>query len=160
MKFVLQILPWKRSLNLSIGILTLLIILSFYGLYTNKFYFFKFDNYIFPILTVVHFAFLYAMWFKVKEGEVGDPQMRNLEYTLYVVFFIYVFKAIETYIILMSYGEYEDHVMPGTFIPMGILIFGLQIFLLFITLVVFKHRKEIVGKYKFDDINEHIDSWE
>ena len=86
MNVILQILPWKRGLYLSIGILTILFVLSFYGLYTNKFYFFKFENYIIPILSIVHFGFLYVLNFKINEREVADLPMRNLEYGLYVYF--------------------------------------------------------------------------
>ena len=160
MKFITQLLPWKRNLLVTIGVLVLLIIFSFYGLYTNKFYFFKFDNYIFPFLTIVHFAFLYVLWFKIKEEEIADPQMRNLEYALYVIFMVYVFKVLDTIYILTTYSEYENHVIPGTFMPLGILMLILHLLLLGLTLLAFKYRKELVGGYNFDDMNQHIDSWE
>ena len=160
MKFITQLLPWKRNLLVSIGVLVLLIIFSFYGLYTNKFYFFKFDNYIFPFLTIVHFTFLYVLWFKIKEGEIADPQMRNLEYALYVIFFVYVFKVFDTLFLLTTYTEYENHVIPGTFMPMGITMFVLHLLLLGLTLLAFKYRKDKVGGYDFDDMNQHIDTWE
>ncbi|MEK6154123.1 hypothetical protein WIW50_12710 [Flavobacteriaceae bacterium 3-367] len=160
MKFLLRLLNWKRSLVLSIGTLGLLVLLNFYGLHTNKFYFFKFDNYIFPLLTLVHFTFLYAIWFKIKEEEIADPQMRNLEYTLYVIFLVYLYKAMETLSILLSYSDYADHVMPVTFIPMGIAIFALYLLLMGLTLVTFVHRKKIVGSYNFEQMNQHFDSWE
>ena len=160
MKFITQLLPWKRNLLVSIGVLVLLIIFSFYGLYTNKFYFFKFDNYIFPFLTIVHFTFLYVLWFKIKEGEIADPQMRNLEYALYVIFFVYVFKVFDTLFLLTTYTEYENHVIPGTFMPMGITMFVLHLLLLGLTLLAFKYRKDKVGGYDFDDMNKHIDTWD
>ncbi|WP_273566768.1 hypothetical protein [Maribacter halichondriae] len=160
MNFVTQLLPWKRNLLVSIGVLVLLIIFSFYGLYTNKFYFFKFDNYIFPFLTVVHFAFLYVLWFKIKEGEIADPQMRNLEYALYVIFLVYVFQVFDSIYVLTTYSEYENHVIPSTFMPLGILILVLHLLLLGLTLLAFKYRKDLVGGYDFDDMNQHIDSWE
>ncbi|MBT8300193.1 MAG: hypothetical protein KJO63_02565, partial [Maribacter sp.] len=114
MKLILRILSWKSTLLLSIIILLLLIVFSFYGLYTNKFYLFKFDNYIFPLLTIVHFIFLYAMWFKIKEREITDPQMRNLEFALYVVFFIYIFRLFDTIFTLLTYSDFESHVIPIT----------------------------------------------
>ncbi|MFH6603816.1 hypothetical protein ACEZ3G_10040 [Maribacter algicola] len=160
MNLITQLLPWKRNLFVSIGVLVLLIVFSFYGLYTNKFYFFKFDNYIFPFLTIVHFAFLYVLWFKIKEGEIADPQMRNLEYALYVIFLVYVFQVFDTFYVLTTYSQYENHVIPGTFLPLGMLILVLQILLLGLTLLAFKYRKEFVGGYNFDDMNQHIDSWE
>ncbi|PHQ61027.1 MAG: hypothetical protein COC08_06450 [Maribacter sp.] len=160
MKSILRLFPWKLGLYLSIGVLALLIIFSFYGLYTNKFYFFKFDNYIFPFLTTVHFIFLYVLWFKIKEDETTDPQMRNLEYVLYVIFLIYIFKLVDTILILTTYSEYEDYVIPETFMPLGVFILVLYVFLVGLTLLSFLYRRVMVGKYKFNDMNQHIDSWE
>ncbi|NND80451.1 MAG: hypothetical protein HKN53_11170 [Maribacter sp.] len=157
MKLILRILSWKSTLLLSIIILLLLIVFSFYGLYTNKFYLFKFDNYIFPLLTIVHFIFLYAMWFKIKEREITDPQMRNLEFALYVVFFIYIFRLFDTIFTLLTYSDFESHVIPITFIPMGIIIVLLYALLLILTLVTFRYRKDLIGPYRFDDVNDHVD---
>ncbi|MBT8298114.1 MAG: hypothetical protein KJO52_07250 [Maribacter sp.] len=157
MKLILRILSWKSTLLLSIIILLLLIVFSFYGLYTNKFYLFKFDNYIFPLLTIVHFIFLYAMWFKIKEREITDPQMRNLEFALYVVFFIYIFRLFDTIFTLLTYSDFKSHVIPITYIPMGILIVLLYAILLILTLVTFRYRKDLIGPYRFDDVNDHVD---
>ncbi len=157
MKLILRMFSWKRNLLLSIIVLLLLIVFSFYGLYTNKFYFFKFDNYIFPFLTIIHFTFLYAMSFKIKENEIADPQMRNLEFALYIIFFIYIFRLFETIYILLTYNDFETHVIPATFIPIGILIVFLYAMLLLLTLVTINYRIHLVGPYRFDDINDHID---
>ena len=157
MKLILRMFTWKRSLLLSIIVLLLLIVFSFYGLYTNKFYFFKYDNYIFPFLTIIHFTFLYALSFKIKENEIADPQMRNLEFALYIIFFIYIFRLFETIYILLTYNDFETHVIPATFIPIGILIVFLYLMLLLLTLVTFKHRIDLVGPYRFDDVNDQID---
>ena len=159
MNVILQILPWKRGLYLSIGILTVLFVLSFYGLYTNKFYFFKFENYIIPILSFVHFGFLYVLNFKINEREVADLPMRNLEYGLYVILLVYVFKLIDTLFILLGMEDFENHVIPDTFMPMGIFIFSLYLLLILLTLLTFQYRKNLVGSYNFDEINQ-IDSWE
>ena len=153
MKSILRMFSWKRSLLLSIIVLLLLIIFNFYGLYTNKFYLFKLDNYIFPFLTIIHFTFLYAMSFKIKENEVADPQMRNLEFALYIIFFIYIYKLFDTIFILLTYNDFESHVIPATFIPIGILIVILYLMLLLLTLITFKHRIDLVGHYRFDDKN-------
>jgi hypothetical protein len=157
MKMILRMFTWKRSLLLSIIVLLLLIVFSFYGLYTNKFYLFKYDNYIFPFLTIIHFTFLYAMRFKIRENEVADPQMRNLEFALYIIFFIYIFRLFDAISILLTYNDFESHVIPKTFLPIGILVVLLYILLLVLTLVTFKHRIDLVGPYRFDDINDHID---
>ena len=160
MNFILRLLSWRTILVTSIITLLLLIVFSFYGLYTNKFYFFKFDNYLFPILTSVHFVFLYVMCFKIKEKEIGDPQMRNLEYTLYVIFLVYIFKVFDTLFILMSYDDYESHLIPSTFKPIGTLIVALHVLLLVLTVITIAYRKTLVGSYDFERINENIDSWE
>ncbi len=153
-------LPWKRTIYLSVAVLVLLIICDFYGLYTNTFYFLKADNYIFPIVSLIHFTFLYVLKFKIEEDELTDPLMRNVEYLLYGVFLIYVFKTSEILGILTSYEDFSSYVIPGTFLPIGITIFALHIFLLILTLMAIHYRMEAVGEYKFDDMNQHIDSWE
>jgi hypothetical protein len=65
----------------------------------------------------------------------------------------------DTIYILLSYGKYQDHIMPDTFLPIGLTILGLQIFLLFLTLIAIMHRVKSIGSYAFDNINENIDSW-
>jgi len=159
MKFMLSIFNWKRCLWLSIIVLVSLVVLNFYGLYTNKFYILKPDNYIFPVLTCVHFTFLYVMAFKIREKEYTDAPMRNLEYALYVICLVYLFKLMDTVYILLSYREYADLIIPSTFLPMGVLILILQVSLLFLTVITFMHRKEKVGLYNFDNINGNIDPW-
>lgn len=160
MKSILRFLSWKWSLNLSVGVLILSIILNFYGLYSNKFYLLKPDNYIFPLLTILHFVYLYVLWFKIREQELPDPQMRNLEYAMYAIVLIYTFKILDTIYILTTYSDYENHIIPATFIPVGIFILLLQIALLSLTIITFFHRKELVGDYNFDNMNENIDSWQ
>jgi len=159
MKNILQFLSWKRCISLSIGVILMLIVLNFYGLYSNKFYLLKPDNYIFPLLTIVHFVFLYVLWFKIREDELTDPKMRNLEYGMYALVLVYVFKIFDTVYILSTYNDFENHIMPGTFMPVGLFILILQLVLLFLTLITFVHRKEEVGAYNFDSINENVDSW-
>lgn len=160
MKSILRIVSFKRCINLSVAVLILLIVFSFYGLYTNTFYLLKPANYIFPLLALVHFTFLYVLKFKIRENELTDPPMRNLEYLMYGVFIVYTVKAFEAFYILTTFGSYSNHVIPNSFIPMGILIFTLYLFLLALTLITFKYRKTLVGSYKFDDMNQQIDSWE
>ena len=159
MKSILRVFTLKRTFILTAAVLFILVIFNFYGPYTNKFYFFKPGNYIFPILSVGHFIFLYVLWFKIKEDEMTDPQMRNLEYVLYGVFLVYIYKAFESMYVLSTYGDYENHVIPGAFLPLGITILTLHLLLVGLTLLMFKYRKDRVGAYKFDDMN-HIDSWE
>ncbi len=159
MKPELRLLSWKSCLVLSVVVLIILIVLNFYGLYSNKFYFLKPDNYIFPFLTFIHFIFLYVMWFKIHEQEMADIQMRNIEFVMYGILLIYVFKVVNTLYILMSYYDYDNHFIPGTFLPMGFLIIVLQLLLVVLTLSAFKKRKELIGDYKFDNINDNIDSW-
>ncbi|WP_238474571.1 hypothetical protein [Maribacter algarum] len=88
-----------------------------------------------------------------------DPQMRNLEYVLYIIFLVYVYKAFESIYILSTYWDYEFHLLPGAFLPIGILLMICYLLLIGTTLLLFKYRKDRVGAYNFDDMN-HIDSWE
>ncbi|WP_276392038.1 hypothetical protein [Eudoraea chungangensis] len=159
MNALLSLINWKRCIAFTIATLLLLVVFNFYGLYTNKFYFFKIDNYIFPLLVGIHFVYLYVLKFKIREDEYTDPQMRNLEYALYGVFLVYIFKAMDTLYILLSYGKYQDHIMPETFMTFGITIISLQIFLILLTLIAVLHRVRSIGPYSFDNINENIDSW-
>lgn len=160
MRAIRHLFSWNRNLIWTIGLLILLIIASFYGLYTNKFYIFKLDNYIFPFLAIVHFTYLYALWFKIREKEIADVQMRNLEFALYLIFFVYLFKVFDILSILMTYEEFQNHALPKTFMPIGILILVFHVLLLGMTLLNFKYRMELVGNYKFDELDGGVDSWE
>lgn len=159
MKIFYRILPWKQTLFLSIVVLVLIDIFSFYGLYTNKFYVFKIDNFIVPVLSVVHFIFLYVLWFKIKERELSDPPMRNLEYSLYIISIIYIFKLFDTFFILLTYNDYENYLIPDSFIPLGLGILFLYLILLLLTAITIAHRKQLVGTYHFDHMNQHVDNW-
>jgi hypothetical protein len=97
--------------------------------------------------------------FKINEREVTDLPMRNLEYGLYVILLVYVFKLFDTLFILLGMEEFQNHVIPKTFMPMGIFIFVLYLLLILLTLLTFQYRKILVGGYNFDEINQ-IDSWE
>ena len=159
MQFLKSIFTWSRTLWITIVTLLILNVFSFYGLYTNKFYVFKIDNYIFPILSIIHFVFLYVLWFKIKEDELSDPPMRTLEYILYFIILVYVFKLVETVLIILSYNEFENHLIPETFLPMGICILFLYTLLLLVTFLAISYRKQLVGTYLFDDMNQHVDNW-
>ena len=159
MKAMLKIFTLRNVYILSALVILLLVVFNFYGPYTGKLYFFKLDNYIFPILTLVHLVYLYVLWFKIKEDETTDPQMRNLEYALYVILVVYVYKIFESMYILTTYSEYENHLLPSLFLFLGFTILILHLFLIGLTLLMFKYRKERVGDYKFNDM-DHIDSWE
>ncbi len=136
-----------------------LIVLNFYGLYSNTFYWFKVDNYIFPLLTIMHFVYLNTLQLKIHRGEFVDHQLRNLEYGMYGVLFIYCFKWMDTLYVLMSYNDYDQQLIPDTFLPVGLTVFGLQGLLIALTLAAFYSRKTLVGLYNFDRLNENIDSW-
>ncbi|MCL6266007.1 hypothetical protein [Flagellimonas myxillae] len=159
MNLVLNILTWRRNNILVFIVLVALAISNFYGLYTNKFYFFKPDNYIFPILSIVHFIYLYVLWFKITEGELPDPKMRNLEYILYAIMIVYAFKIYDTVNILTSYTEVESYVMPATFKPVGTTTLVLYCLLPLLTLVSFHHRKRLVGRYNFENYNDNLNIW-
>ncbi len=150
---------WKLVLVLCVCVLLLLDISNFYGLYSNKFYFQKIDNYIIPLLSLVHFSYLGQFWFKIKENQFGSPKMRNQEYLLYIIVFVYIFKSFDTIYIISSYAEYENSLFPSTFLPIGFLILFLYLTLIGLTLLLFRYRKELIGSYLFDDMNEHVDHW-
>ena len=159
MNSIKGLFTWKRTLIVSIVVLFLLNIFSFYGLYTNKFYFFKIENYIFPILSVIHLVFLYVLWFKISENELSDPPMRTLEYVLYAISLVYIYKMVETIIVLSSYSDFENHLIPSTFLPLGFVMIALYSVLLLLTFLAVAYRKKMVGTYIFDDMNQHVDHW-
>lgn len=144
----------------SVGIIPVLIVLNFYGLYTNEFYFFKVDNYIFPLLTIVHFSFMQAIHTRIETEDIDSFQLRNLEYAMYAILSVYIFKVMDTSYILMSYQSLESQIIPETFLPMGIAIISLQFLLVILTLFSFMFRRQLVGKYNFDHINDKLDSWQ
>lgn len=160
MKYFWRFLSWQRCLALSIGILLVLIVMNFYGLYTNKFYFFKVDNYIFPLLTIVHFSFLQMLQARIQSNTISDIPLRNLEYAMYAILPVYIFKILDTSYILLSYWEYETHLIPNTFIPFGVGILALQLTLFALTMMAFTYRRQYLGKYNFDHINDKLDSWQ
>lgn len=154
MKHLLRLITWKKCFILSLSILPLLIFLSFYGLYTNKFYFLKVDNYIFSLLMIIHVWFLNALYQLEKEPNAHMNNTRNLEYIMYAIFLVYLFKIAETSYILLSYFEYSELVLPTTFLPVGLLILSLQFLLLILTFTTFIHRRDRIGPYRFDRIHK------
>jgi hypothetical protein len=154
MKHLLHFFSWRSCFVLTISILPFLIFFSFYGLYTNNFYFLRIDNYIFPVLAIVHYMFLHTLW-KASKGQVSENRsVRNFEFVMYGIYLIYLFKFTETIYILLSYFDYSELIIPPTFIPVGFTILGLQLLLLVITGLTFQHRKIHVGIYNFDRIND------
>lgn len=150
----------ELNIIFSIVMLVCLICLSFYGMYSNTFFFNRPENYIFPFLTLIHFLYLYVLWFKITQGEYPDLIMKNIEYVMYGILLVYFYEISETYLILGSQYEFQDHVIPNTFMPIGILTITLQTLLVLFTIWSFIIRKQRVGKYDFDYLNNHIDAWE
>ncbi|NNJ89202.1 MAG: hypothetical protein HKP53_07355 [Eudoraea sp.] len=154
MKHLLRIISWKKCFILSLSILPLLVFFSFYGLYTNKFYFLKIDNYIFSLLMIIHIWFLNALYRLEKEPHAYMNITRNLEFIMYAISLVYLFKIGETLYILLGYFEYSEQVLPPTFLPVGLFILSLQFFLLILTFATFKHRRERIGPYRFDRVHK------
>lgn len=154
MKHILKLLPWKKCFYLSVTVLPLILICSFYGLYTNKFYFLKVDNYIFSLLIMVHLAFLHVL--KRAGGDENSQLnlLRNLEFAMYAILPVYIFKLAETLYILLTYFDYSEQVFPQTFLPAGGFILALQSFLIILTLSAFQHRRIRIGSYTLDRIHE------
>ncbi|SHI88826.1 hypothetical protein SAMN04488513_102174 [Pseudozobellia thermophila] len=160
MKTFETLLPWKRTIHFSIAIIVLLTFFNFYGLYTNSFPVLKPENFVFPLVSIIHFIFLYVLWFKIREDETTDPQMRTIEYLLYGVIVLYVLYTVNTVVTLFSFTEFSNHVIPATFFPVGIFTLLLQLSLLLLSILAINYRIKMVGNYNFEDLNEHIDSWE
>ncbi|QXP53322.1 hypothetical protein H0I25_09935 [Cellulophaga sp. HaHa_2_95] len=157
MHFLIRLFPPRVLVLLSTLLLLILDVFSFYGIYTNKFYFLKFDNYIFPILSIVHFTYLYFILVKLITKKAADPQLRNVEYVLYFIFSIYVFKFFESIYRLSTINNFEEIELHENFLPMGLLIMALNFSLLTLTLLAFQYRKIIIGSFKFEelDTNKH-----
>ena len=152
-------MSWKLCRILSLALLPVLIVLNFYGLYSNQFYWFKVDNYIFPLVTILHYIYLSSLHFRIREAEYPDLQLRNLEYAMYGAMIIYGFKWMDTLYVLMSYNDYDHDLLPKTFFPVGTTLLGLQAWLFALTFAAFYFRKTLVGSYNFDQVNEKFDSW-
>lgn len=155
-----QVFNWKTSIFATFFVLLALVVLSFYGVYTNKFYFLKPDNYIFPILSMAHFLYLYVVWFKITEDELPDPKMRNIEYALYAIMIVYVFKIYDSVQVLNSVPQFGEHVIPASFMPMGIIILALYIILSLLTLYTFWLRRKYIGAYNFENYNDNLNIWQ
>ncbi|MFC4096816.1 hypothetical protein [Euzebyella saccharophila] len=160
MKILETLLPWKRTIYTTIVLIIVLSILNFYGLYTNSFPVLNWENFAFPFFSLIHLLFLYVLWFKIKEYEHTDPQMKITEYLLYAVILLYLFYAFQTLTTLLSSFDFASHVIPNTFWPVGILLFILQISLVALGFMAIHFRKTLVGHYNMDEENQHIDSWE
>ncbi|GGD38632.1 hypothetical protein [Muriicola marianensis] len=154
MKRILKLLPWKKFFYLSVTVLPLIVICGFYGLYTNKFYFQKIDNYIFALLIMVHFIFIRVLKRVGSDESTQLNLLRNLEFAMYAILPVYIFKLAETLYILLTYFDYSEQVFPKTFLPVGAFILALQSFLIILTLTAFKHRRIRIGSYTLDRIHE------
>jgi hypothetical protein len=86
--------------------------------------------------------------------------MRNVEYGMYAVLLVYVFKCFDTLYILMSYQQYQSYLIPETFLPMGFMILALQVALVVLTVLSFYQRKVLVGSYEFEQIDKNMNSWQ
>lgn len=160
MNVVHKILNWKVTLISSLLLLILLVVLDFYGVYTNSFYIFKLDNYIFPLLSSVHLVYLYVVWFKIREYELPDPKMRNIEFVLYLILIVYCYKIYDSYQILVSVSDFDEHVIPVTFLPMAIITVVLSTLLPLITVYTFWLRRKIIGVYNFENYNDNLNIWQ
>lgn len=88
-----------------------------------------------------------------------DPKMRNLEYILYAVMIVYVFKIYDSFLVLGSTSDYANSVIPATFKPMAISILILYCLLPLLTLVSFWYRKQLIGSYNFENYNDNLNLW-
>jgi hypothetical protein len=101
-----------------------------------------------------------VVWFKITEDELPDPKMRNIEYVLYVVMIIYLFKIYDSAMVLYSIGGFNEHVIPATFKPMATLTLVLYSILPILTLYTFWLRKRYIGIYNFENYNDNLNIWQ
>jgi len=160
MNSLTKIFNWKVTILITAIVLAVLIVLNFYGIYTNTFYLLKPDNYIFPILSSVHLLYLYVIWFKISEDELPDPKMRNIEYSLYAVMIVYFFKIFDSIKVLNSVSDFGEHVIPSTFEPIAIITLALYILLPILTFYTFWLRKRYIGIYNFENYNDNLNIWQ
>ncbi len=156
----LRVFNWKRICLITLFVLAVLIILNFYGIYSNKFYFLKPDNYIIPALAIIHSLYLYVIWFKITEDELPDPKMRNLEYVVYAILAVYLFKVYDSAIVLGSYSDYEDYILPSSFKPIGIITLALYCLMPFLTVLSFCYRRKLIGEYNFENYDNNLNAWQ
>lgn len=159
MHLLLRLFPLRILLLSSAVLLLILNVFSFYSLFVNKFSFSKFDNYIFPCLTIVHFVYLYTLWTKNKTATTASIFVRNIEYTLYFIYMIYIFKFSESIYRLSAYTEFDKEIIPKPFIPIGIILVLLHFLLLLLTLLSFSYRRNKIGKFNFDELHEPMETW-
>jgi hypothetical protein len=86
--------------------------------------------------------------------------MRNIEYGMYAVLLIYIFKGLDTLYILLSIEQYQSYLIPETFMPIGLLILTLQLLLVGFTIFSFYQRKTLIGPYEFEQIDQNMNSWQ
>lgn len=151
---------WKYNIFASIVLLMFLIFANFYGLFTDRFYFLKIENYLFPVLTIIHFVYMYVIRFKIVEKDYPDIQMRNLEYCFYIVVVYYLYRIIDLSLLLYIYDRTEGLVLPTTFLPATTTILSAYVVLLLLALHLFKIRSERIGFYQIDYYSEeNLDVW-
>lgn len=160
MNLLAKIFNWKATIITSAIVLILLIVLSFYGVYTNTFHILKPGNYIFPLLSTVHFIYLYVVWFKIREEELPDPKMRNIEFALYAILILYFYKIYASVQVLITVSEYNEHVIPTTFEPMAIATLVLYCGLTLLTFITFWLRRKLVGIYNFENYNDNLNIYQ
>ncbi|MCL5244369.1 hypothetical protein M4I21_01025 [Cellulophaga sp. 20_2_10] len=160
MKITSLKISWKASIVISVVLLVLVMFSNFYGLLTDKFHFDRPSSYFFILLATVHIVYLYAFWFKLTENEYPDKEMRNLEYGFYAVVAFYAYKLVDITSIVFGYSTYDNLILSGHFLVVGIAIILGYLFLCLITLYVFSIRKAKIGNYTTDCyVEEDLDTW-
>lgn len=142
---------WKSLHHIILAILPLLVVLNFYGVHTNRFYFAKLDNYIFPLLSSIHFVYIYAIRSKIRVSGMADIRTRNLEYALYALMVVYAFKIYESITLLNAIDAIQRQLLPKTFYPVSLCIVALYGLLFLLTLISFQIRKRYLGKYEIEN---------
>lgn len=154
-----KITNWNLFQTLIYLLLPVVVTFNFYGLYTHKFYWYKFDNFILPAVSLVHLMYLTHLNTKIKDSLPVDFKLQNLEFAAYGVLVIYLFETIDTLSVILDYATINLTLIPEGFLVHGMLVFSLQFALAILTLFSFFIRKNKVGTFNFDHFGENLEGW-
>ncbi|QBA64206.1 hypothetical protein [Muriicola soli] len=88
-----------------------------------------------------------------KTNSITLSSLRTIEFAMYAILPVYLFKMAETLYILTTYLDHSEHIFPTTFVPVGSTILILQALIIFLTFTTFRHRKDRLGPFRYDRIN-------
>ena len=147
------LLIWRFCKFLTFVSWPLVVGLNFYGLYTHKFYWLKPDNFILPLVSLIHLLYLREVQKRINQNRVADFPLQKLEFAMYGVSLIYAFELLETTYELLNVQTFNKTIIPETFWSEGLGILFVRFTYLVLTAFSFYIRKRILGTFNFDQIN-------